>query len=292
MSVFQKLPSSLSFVAIVSLMTACSGTPDKPPVSKSDQYQLNRYSISQDRQPLDFPKPHEIKDATPRAEERKRAGNYSPYTVFGKTYRVMDDSRDFKQSGKASWYGLKFHGHKTSNGEIYSIYEMTAAHKTLPIPSYVQVTNLANNRSCIVRVNDRGPFHDGRIIDLSYAAATKLGYAGMGTTDVKIEVIDPDEWIAAQARQQQSQEKSSGGVTSAMEVYLQVGAYSQLNIATATYQRLYAEYNFPVILKTGQGSGDFHRIHIGPVAEADVASIQDKLVASGMPKPVRVRTAP
>lgn len=139
-------------------------------------------------QPMDV---SHIPDAVPRYEPRTRAGNKSPYTVLGKTYTLINDSRGFKEKGIASWYGNKFHGRRTSNGEIYSMYGMTAAHKTLPIPSYVRVTNLNNGRQIVVRVNDRGPFHSGRIIDLTYAGASKLGFIRQGTAPVMIETIEP-----------------------------------------------------------------------------------------------------
>jgi len=117
-----------------------------------------------------------VKNAVPVAVKRTIAGNKSPYTVLGKTYTLLAESRGYKEQGLASWYGQKFHGRNTSNGEVYDMYAMTAAHKTLPIPSYVKVTNLDNGRSIVVKVNDRGPFHEGRIIDLSYAGAVKLDF--------------------------------------------------------------------------------------------------------------------
>lgn len=116
-----------------------------------------------------------------------------PYQVFGKHYTPMTERKPFSQKGTASWYGKKFHGHLTSNGEIYNMFGMSAAHKTLPLPSYVKVTNLGNNKSAIVRVNDRGPFHGNRIIDLSYAAAFKLGIYDSGTANVAIELIIPEQ---------------------------------------------------------------------------------------------------
>ncbi|MEH6639268.1 MAG: septal ring lytic transglycosylase RlpA family protein [Porticoccaceae bacterium] len=135
-----------------------------------------------------------IPDAVPKAELVTRAGNKNPYSVFGKTYHLLPAGSAYRAEGTASWYGTKFHGRKTANGETYDMYGMTAAHKTLPIPSYVKVTNLNNQRSVIVRVNDRGPFHGDRIIDLSYAAAKKLAYAGPGTARVQVEAIDPGDY--------------------------------------------------------------------------------------------------
>ena len=124
----------------------------------------------------------------------------SPYVVFGKQYFPIQDARTYKAVGPASWYGTKFHGQATANGETYDLYGMTAAHKTLPLPSYVRVTNLENGKSVVLRVNDRGPFYSDRIIDLSFAAAKKLGYAEKGTAQVRVEGIDPHEWWAQQGR--------------------------------------------------------------------------------------------
>ena len=131
-----------------------------------------------------------IEDATPRDEPFSRYGNPDSYQVFGQDYQVMPNNTGFNEKGLASWYGTKFHGQRTSSGETYDMYAMTAAHKSLRIPSYVEVTNLNNNRKAIVKVNDRGPFHEGRVIDLSYAAATKLGVAETGTAPVIIRVIE------------------------------------------------------------------------------------------------------
>ena len=134
-----------------------------------------------------------IADATPRPVVRTKAGNYSPYRVLGKTYTVLLSSNDFVEQGTASWYGRKFHGRLTANGEKFDMYAMTAAHKHLPIPTYVKVTNLDNGKRAILRVNDRGPFHGDRVIDLSWAAAAKLGFADQGTAPVRIVALDPDD---------------------------------------------------------------------------------------------------
>jgi len=133
-----------------------------------------------------------IKDPEPKHEPKSKYGNPSSYQVFGKTYYVKDSADGFKERGQASWYGHPFHGRRTSSGEEYDMYKMTAAHKSVPIPCYMRVTNLKNGKSIIVRVNDRGPFHDGRVIDLSYVAAKKLGVYAEGTVPVEIEVITPE----------------------------------------------------------------------------------------------------
>lgn len=168
---------SVSFCLI---LAGCSSSPSK------------RYSIEQDIAPDVSPSLEHIEDATPVYESYSLGGN-SDYKLRGKSYTIIKSPQGFKQKGIASWYGKKFHGHLTSNGEIYDMYSMSAAHKELPIPSYVKVTNEDNGKMAIVRVNDRGPFHEGRIIDLSYAAATKLGVVKTGTANVSIEVITTDK---------------------------------------------------------------------------------------------------
>jgi rare lipoprotein A len=131
-----------------------------------------------------------VPDAVPRLEPLNRFAN-RPYSVFGRDYVPATSLRPYRERGLASWYGRKFHNQKTSSGEIYDMYAMTAAHPTLPLPSYARVTSLATGKSVVVRVNDRGPFHGGRIIDLSYVAAYKLGYIGAGSAQVQVEALVP-----------------------------------------------------------------------------------------------------
>jgi rare lipoprotein A len=133
-----------------------------------------------------------VAEPVPRWEPRSRYGNPPEYTVFGKNYRVLASADGYVERGMASWYGTKFHGQYTSSREIYDMYAMTAAHRSLPLPTYVRVTNLQNGRSTVVRVNDRGPFHSDRIIDLSYAAAHKLGVVQSGTAMVEVRALDPN----------------------------------------------------------------------------------------------------
>ena len=139
-----------------------------------------------------------IADATPRAEPLHKWAN-RPYSALGKNYTPLTSVQAFKQRGMASWYGKRFHGQKTSSGELYDMYKMTAAHPTLPIPSYARVTRVANGKSVVVRINDRGPFHANRAIDLSYVAAYKLGYIAAGSAEVTIEAIVPGQ-VRAEAR--------------------------------------------------------------------------------------------
>ncbi len=144
-----------------------------------------------DGPPAEPPDPGEIADAVPRAEPRSRYGNPPHYEVFGRRYYVLPESRGYRERGVASWYGSKFHGRRTSSGEPFDMYAMTAAHKTLPLPAYARVTNLRNGRAVVVKINDRGPFVDNRLIDLSYAAALRLDLVRDGTGLVEVQVLDP-----------------------------------------------------------------------------------------------------
>ncbi|MCR9984833.1 septal ring lytic transglycosylase RlpA family protein [Vibrio diabolicus] len=169
---------SLVFSALI--LAGCSST--------SQKEQEGRYELKSDVAPDTPLSVEHIEDAHPKYEPYSLGGN-KDYHLRGKDYKIVRDAKGFKEKGRASWYGKKFQGHLTSNGEIYDMYSMTAAHKTLPLPSYVKVTNTDNGKTTVVRVNDRGPFHDGRIIDLSYAAAHKLDVIKTGTANVEIEVI-------------------------------------------------------------------------------------------------------
>jgi rare lipoprotein A len=162
------------------LLSGCSSAPE------------SRYEITQDTAPS-FDYGELVYDDIIPTLERHNTWTSRPYYVFGKKYYPMTSAIGFEETGGASWYGLKFHGHKTANGEIFDMFALTAAHKTLPLPSFVKVTNVKNGKSAIVRVNDRGPFHGTRIIDLSYGAAKKLGYHKYGVADVKMELLDVNE---------------------------------------------------------------------------------------------------
>jgi len=186
----------------------------------------------------------------PIVEAVTKAGNKSPYQQFGKTYYVMSDSLDYSETGVASWYGSKFHGRRTSNGDIYDMYAMTAAHKTLPIPTYVRVTNLDNKKSIIVRVNDRGPFHNERIIDLSYAAASKLEFSTTGTANVFIEAIDPG---TSSIEQYQTSKKT----------YLQIGSFDNPESAIQMASKANDSITTPAVIKALEGS---YKVVVGPIA--------------------------
>lgn len=197
------------------LLGACSTTPERAPATPQQPAGPEQRSSEQTAPPV-APLPRQggyykddgpgdippadlagVPDAQPRAEPLHRYAN-EPYSALGQDYTPLKQLGKFRQRGLASWYGRMFHGRKTSTGEIYDMYTMTAAHPTLPVPSYARVTNVANGASVVVRINDRGPFHPGRVIDLSYAAATRLGYVAKGHALVEVESIVPDpESVAA-----------------------------------------------------------------------------------------------
>lgn len=209
-----------------------------------------------------------IANATPKVEPITRAGNKSPYEVFGKTYFVLPSIKDYREVGIASWYGTKFHGRKTSNGEIYNMYAMTAAHKSLPIPSYVRVTNLENKRTIIVRVNDRGPFHGPRLIDLSYVAALKLGYADNGTAKVLIEAIDPsgsrNRPLPSPAVKSRQTATTTPPIAIQQGSYLQVGAFDDAASAQVLQKTVRGFTALPILV---QQRDRLFKVWIGPIAD-------------------------
>jgi rare lipoprotein A len=220
----------------------------------------SRYQISNDHAPDYIPQLDEIADAVPVQQPYSRHAN-KDYQVRGVDYKVWRDIAELTQSGKASWYGKKFHGHKTSNGEIYDMFSMSAAHKNLPLPSFVKVTNTGNNRSVIVRVNDRGPFHSERIIDLSYAAAYKLGMLKSGTADVRVDLIIPGQ-------------DNNTLFTKKPDWYIQILASSNASKALDVAEKLGAEYKVSNRLVA---AGTLHRVQLGPIE--DMNDAEDLLLA-------------
>jgi rare lipoprotein A len=217
-----------------------------------------------------------VPDAVPRLEPRARYGNHSPYTVLGRSYQVLPSADNYVERGIASWYGTKFHGRLTSSREPYDIYQMTAAHKTLPLPTYVRVTHLENGKSVVVRVNDRGPFHDNRIIDLSYAAAVRLGIQAQGTGLVEVRALNP-----ADPGQESTVERPRIGPH---RVYVQVGAFNDRDNARRVKDRL-EELGFKrVFLDRVISSGHvLHRVRIGPTRDAAEAdALTARLAGHGM----------
>ena len=234
-----------------------------------------------ERPPVDLAS---IPDATPRAEPPHRFAN-RPYQVFGRDYAPLASAQGFRQKGIASWYGRRYHGQNTSSGEPYDMYGMTAAHPLLPIPSYVRVTNVANRRSVVVRVNDRGPFHADRVIDLSYTAAWKLGFVEAGSALVEIEHVPPGAAVAAAPAPAAPVPPApdAGGV------FLQLGAFSVRESADNFRARIYRELAWlsdPIHVVAAAG---LYRLQLGPFNSADAARpIAERIEAELAFKPLLV----
>jgi rare lipoprotein A len=213
-----------------------------------------------------------VPDAVPRSEPLSATGN-KPYVVFGKSYAPLASARGFRQRGVASWYGKQFHGRRTSSGETYDMYAMSAAHTVLPIPSYARVTNLGNGRSVVVRVNDRGPFKSSRVMDLSYAAAYRLGMIADGTALVEISAIDPS---ARQAPPAATAVKTEGA-----GLYIQVGAFANRQSASRLQGELHRQgYDDAFISNARRGQTSLFRVRLGPLnsveyADARLARLQE-----------------
>lgn len=318
---------TITALLLTALLAGCAGKGQAPAVSGGGASPVaatlpasgERYARSGDAYPVNPPDVSEIPDAVPRVEPLSRGGNRPVYEVWGKSYRVLPEARGYTQQGNASWYGEKFHGYATSNGEIYDMYKMTAAHRSLPLPSYVRVTSLDNGQSVIVRVNDRGPFHNDREIDLSYAAAARLDILERGTGRVKVEAIDPQRWLAENANGQTNQQPAAvvqrpavtqapatetseamtaaavsatltasatppaadTGVTGEGEapVFLQVAALGSAESARALQTRLQGELSHPVRIADRAG---MYRVQVGPLAHAGMAgSVRDALRQAG-----------
>jgi rare lipoprotein A len=252
------------------ILTGCATT---EPVSE------RVFSASDGYEDVDVSK---IQDPVPIHEPKSKYGNPESYQVFGKTYYIKDSAHEFKERGLASWYGHPFHGRRTSSGEPYDMYKMTAAHKEVPIPCYMRVTNLETGKSIIVRVNDRGPFHDARVIDLSYVAAKKLGVHAKGTLPVEIEVVTPQHdsgpaVIVAQAPQMvtpvQTQKlppvKNLATTNTNQSTYLQVASFSTetraQEVATSLKQ-LYGTHHVNIETAYQTSGQPVYRVRVGPFA--------------------------
>ncbi len=310
----------LSLLILPALLTACGSQAPRPVIDRADSGTVSpaptfkgegktkasdiKYSGGfykddgpGDAEPADI---DVIPDAIPRDEPLHRFAN-RPYTVLGRSYVPSREIKPYKARGIGSWYGRKFHGQKTSSGEFYDMYGMTAAHPTLPIPSYVRVSNPANGKSVIVRVNDRGPFHDDRLIDLSWTAAHKLGYIGKGSTVVEVESILPGQESVASPEPAVVEDpitKSAAAdpepilpnVKNAGGHFLQLGAFGSRDNAEALRERLARELGELAQKLLIHSSGEIHRVQLGPwldaaAAERAGASLRDML---GM-TPLKVR---
>jgi len=324
----------LAIAAVAALVAGCSSgpTPSHAPAPGP----AKGVGISG---PGDYSRPHKdgapwwdvdvssIPDATPTPHNGPFKAN--PYTVLGKTYYPIGDGRNYRETGTASWYGTKFHGQPTANGEKYDLYGMSAAHKTLPLPSYVRVTNLDNGKTVVLRVNDRGPFYSDRIIDLSFAAAKKLGYAETGTARVKVEGIDPVQWWAERGRpapmvlaqpQKVANKPAAAAMAQPVEqytpppaqhagatvpvevatganaatgagVYLQVGAFANPDAAQLLRDKLSSMTAAPVFVSSVVHQDQIlHRVRLGPIDTPDeAAQLEQSVRLANLGNPRRVR---
>lgn len=243
-----------------------------------------------DSGPAVAPDLRHVQEPVPRKEPRSRYGNPASYTVLGRTYHVRESADGFVERGIASWYGNKFHGRRTSSGEPYDMYAMTAAHKTLPIPVHVRVTNLDNGKSVIVRVNDRGPFKDGRIIDLSYAAAHKLAMTGTGTARVEIRALTESADADTSAA---SRGADSGEAVADAEgpFFVQVGSFRNEDSADEVAAQVQPLVGYPVKVYEADGpDGTVFRVRVGPLSRREYADkVSDHLQDKGYERPAIVK---
>jgi rare lipoprotein A len=249
-----------------------------------------------DGAPLGYLDVSKIHDAVPHAERTSKYGNPSTYVVDGVRYHVLSNAKGYNKVGLASWYGTKFHGQLTSSREPYNMYGMTAASCTLPIPTYVRVTNLHNGKSVIVKVNDRGPFRSHRLIDLSYAAAKKLGYAGQGTTIVQVTAINTSSTWAKNSYETQPKKPiihlASASpapqhftvASNGHRVYLQVGAFSNLHNAERLKQQVQHFTQAPIAIQASHHSqhSPIYRVQVGPLPQAEFAMLRQRLANHGL----------
>jgi rare lipoprotein A len=310
---------SIRFVVLALAVSLAACRSSAPPQSSSPTFKPppsseGRYTLENDVpliEPIDLAA---IREVIPKVERRTQAGNKTPYVVNGRTYRVLQNEAGYSETGVASWYGRKFHGHLTANGEQYDMFQLSAAHTTLPIPSYIKVTNLDNGKSIVARVNDRGPFHPGRIVDMSYAGAVLLGYANTGTARVRVEsivprdnvsqaapsapavptsppitvrpIVDPVVSVEAVATERQLIEENKGAE------YLQIGAFATENSARNLQSKLKTMTSMDVVIhsEAAANGGTLYKVRVGPLADdAAVKALQDSVAAANLGKPFKVR---
>ncbi len=313
------------FLILTMLLPGCASKRGRAPT------QATRYHQRADSAPskLQVPKNiQKIPDAVPQVEPKSKYGNPPSYVVFSKKYHVLSSSTGYKSSGMASWYGTKFHGYRTSSGELYDMYKMTAAHKTLPLPTYVQVKNLDNGKKVIVKVNDRGPFHSNRLLDLSYAAAAKLDILRKGTGRIEVTAIDPRKlspknYILAKkqpkqkaiAKQNVQRERTlalnkantatpskkstpiatsinTNNESSTIYRYLQVGAFNNKANAESLRKKILqlSGPNLQVHIQTSSNNNaSIFRVRIGPIDNHGLLTkIKNKIVQAKLPIPISI----
>jgi peptidoglycan lytic transglycosylase len=287
MRVSPTLPRVAALFACAALLAACTSAPkqEPPPSEPSSSTKYYKDDGPGDSLPANL---ETIPDASPRLEPLSRFAN-RPYMVLGKDYVPATTLRAYKERGVASWYGRKFHGQKTSNGETYDMYAMSAAHPTLPLPSYARVTNVATGKSVVVRVNDRGPFLHDRIIDLSYAAANRIGVAAKGSGEVEVEAIIPGEGgtlvaaaplppVAAPLRPAEASQTAPISVDSAGGFAVQLGAFQNFGNAQAFLAHVQAQLATAQVEPKVRDANGLYRVYVGPYPDRDEARrVADRL---------------
>ena len=225
-----------------------------------------------------------IPDAVPTNGPPAKWGN-KPYKVFGKQYKVMASNQGFEQRGLASWYGTKYHGRTTSSGDVYDMYAMTAAHTSLPLPTYAEVTNLNNNRTVIVKINDRGPFHGDRVLDLSYAAAGKLGILGSGVAPVSIRAINTSgtsRMASSPPPPAAPQSKAKVAKQERKEYILQIGTFSDQDNANILRTDLERSLGYAIQVRSGNsGPRPVYKVQIGPFDHSEAKNATFRLAQLG-----------
>jgi len=262
-------------------LVGCAGKPERV------------YKLEHDVEPSGGFEATDLPLLTPKWEPLSPQGNKSPYVVRGIEYQIMPFDSDYVEEGYASWYGLKFHNELTSNGERYNMYSFSAAHKSLPLPSYVNVTNLDNGTSLVVRVNDRGPFHSNRIIDLSYAAAIKLGFKDRGTARVRVErikiappIVQQRSGVASEIEDNDAPNRKS--FVDRIAPFVQVAAFSSHDLAEAMRERVaLLEPDVDAFLAEVEGAnGLVYRVRLGPFSSTQDANlVVKKLIANDVGRP-------
>ena len=253
-------------ILLTAILSSCAlPTADRTPVTQND---------GKPQAPLTA---EQVADAIPRAEPILATGNSSPYVVRGKEYTVLATAAGYREQGIASWYGSKFHGRKTANGEDYDAYAASAAHRSLPLPTYARVTNLDNQRSVVLKINDRGPFHSERLIDLSYGAAVRLGFSEQGTANVEIVALSVEGTEDLRHLE---------GVSNWQRDYrfVQVGAFTRAQGAENMQKQLYLLFaDVPIVTTAAEVEGrTYYRVRLGPVQDRQtLLEVQQKMIAAG-----------
>jgi rare lipoprotein A len=288
-----QLVSALIFMGVLSACTTTGGG------QKERDDEAPAYGSAADRKIPDYApdgtassfEDGPITEPTPRVEEKSPFGNPPYYEVDGVVYHVLANGAGYSEVGTGSWYGQKFHGRRTSSGDVYDMYQFTAAHKTLPLPSYARVTNVDNGKSVVVKINDRGPFAKGRIIDLSYAAAKKLGYDTRGTARVEVTVLaSPDGPQKTSSSNGELEIPPMEQQHDNAKLYVQVGAFSDEMRADTLASRLREYFHQPISLTPVNVNGQkLQRVRIGPLDDARAAEAilsQLKQYSFGSPRVV------